>query len=65
MGALVLYDITKTNSFENLHKWLTELKEHADPYCCIMIVGNKTDLKHLRAVETDEGRQLAGMETGF
>lgn len=59
VGALVVYDITKTQSYENLSKWLTELKEHADAYCCIMIVGNKTDLKHLRAVETEEGRLLA------
>ena len=47
-------------SFEDLDKWLTELKEHADPYCCIMIVGNKSDLRHLRAVETEDGRILAG-----
>lgn len=59
VGALVVYDITKTLSFENLDKWLNELKEHADPYCCIMIVGNKSDLKHLRAVETEDGRLLA------
>ena len=56
-----MYDITKTLSFENLDKWLNELKEHADPYCCIMIVGNKSDLKHLRAVETEDGRLLAGI----
>lgn len=59
VGALVVYDISKTSSFENLDKWLGELKEHADPHCCIMLVGNKVDLKHLRAVITEEGRCLA------
>ncbi|KAK3580752.1 hypothetical protein CHS0354_023033 [Potamilus streckersoni] len=59
VGALVMYDITKTTTFANLGKWLDELREHADPHACIMIVGNKTDLKHLRAVEAEEGRALA------
>lgn len=59
VGALVVYDITKPLSFENLDKWLQELREHADPYVCIMIVGNKTDLRSLRAVTQEEGRNLA------
>ncbi|KAJ8311728.1 hypothetical protein KUTeg_011083, partial [Tegillarca granosa] len=41
------------------NKWLQELREHADPYVCIMIVGNKTDLRSLRAVTQEEGRNLA------
>ena len=28
MGALLVYDITKTKSFENIDKWLVELREH-------------------------------------
>lgn len=59
VGALVVFDISKMSSFENLDKWLGELNEHADPRCCIMIVGNKVDLKHLRAVSSEEGRSLA------
>lgn len=59
VGALVVYDITKPLSFENLDKWLQELREHADPYVCIMIVGNKIDLRSLRAVTQEEGRNLA------
>ena len=60
VGALVVYDITKMETFENLNKWLGELAEHADSAARIMIVGNKTDLRHLRAVTTEEGRALAG-----
>lgn len=59
VGALVLYDITKPATFENLDKWISELKEHADPCVCIMIVGNKTDLRSQRVVSTEEGRLLA------
>lgn len=59
VGALVVYDITKMETFENLNKWLTELAEHADSAARVMIVGNKTDLRHLRAVTQEEGRALA------
>ena len=47
-------------TFENLNKWLAELAEHADSAARVMIVGNKTDLRHLRAVTQEEGRGLAG-----
>ncbi|XP_076439033.1 ras-related protein Rab-11B-like [Babylonia areolata] len=59
VGALVVYDLTKPQSFENLDKWLEELKEHAESSVRIMLVGNKTDLRHLRAVTMEEGRSLA------
>ena len=39
--------------------WLNELKEHSDPDIVIMLVGNKTDLKHLRAVNTEDAKEFA------
>ena len=60
VGALVVYDLTKPQTFQNLDKWLQELKEHAESSVRIMLVGNKTDLRHLRAVTMEEGRALAG-----
>jgi Ras-related protein Rab-11B len=59
VGALVVYDMTKHLTFENLQKWLQELKDHADRSARIMIVGNKSDLRHLRAVTQEEGRLFA------
>ena len=47
-GTLV-YDITKHASFVNTETWLTELKKHSDNIV-VMLVGNKCDLRHLRAV---------------
>merc|ERR1712157_223024 len=35
-------------------RWLKELRDHAEPNIVVMLVGNKSDLRHLRAVETDE-----------
>jgi len=53
MGALLVYDITKGNTFETVERWLNELRDHADSNIVIMLVGNKQDLRHLRAVQTD------------
>ena len=40
-------------TFENVERWLKELRDHADSNIVIMLVGNKSDLKHLRDVQTD------------
>ena len=39
--------------------WLRELREHSDRNVVIMLVGNKSDLRHLRAVPTDEAKAFA------
>lgn len=54
-----MYDIAKMTSFQNLEKWLTELKQHTDANVTVIIVGNKSDLKHLRVVETKRGHDFA------
>ncbi len=56
---MVTYDIAKLRSFTNIERWLSELKEHADPSIVVMIVGNKSDLKHLRAVNTEDAAEFA------
>mmetsp|Transcript_12816 Transcript_12816/g.39406 ORF Transcript_12816/g.39406 Transcript_12816/m.39406 type:complete len:217 (-) Transcript_12816:2012-2662(-) len=59
VGALLVYDISKKITFENIERWLRELRDNADPNIVIMLVGNKCDLKHLRTVSTDEGSSFA------
>ncbi|XP_054035459.1 ras-related protein Rab-11A [Dryobates pubescens] len=59
VGALLVYDIAKYLSYENAERWLKELQDHADANIAIMLVGNKSDLRHLRAVPTDEARSFA------
>lgn len=59
VGALIVYDISKTESYESVSRWLKELKEHADANIVIELVGNKSDLDHLRAVPTDEAKNFA------
>lgn len=59
VGALLVYDISKSSSFENVEKWLKELKDHADSQTVVMLTGNKADLKQLRAVTTEEAATYA------
>ncbi|CAG9461143.1 unnamed protein product [Pedinophyceae sp. YPF-701] len=62
VGALLVYDITKHGTFENVSRWLKELREHADANITIMLVGNKSDLKHLRSVDTQEAQEYCEQE---
>ena len=59
MGALLVYDITKHITFENVVRWLKELRDHAEANIIIMLVGNKSDLRHRRAVPTEEAMAFA------
>ncbi|KAF9577599.1 hypothetical protein BGW38_007096 [Lunasporangiospora selenospora] len=59
VGALLVYDIAKLETFQNLERWLRELREHTSPSIVIMLVGNKSDLKHLRAVSTEDAKAFA------
>jgi len=53
VGAMLVYDISKKDTFENIERWLTELRQHADSNITIMLVGNKSDLKHLREISEE------------
>lgn len=59
VGALLVYDIAKHLTYENVERWLRELRDHADQNIVIMLVGNKSDLRHLRAVTTEEAKTFA------
>ena len=41
MGALLVYDITKQASFDSVERWLSELRDHADPGIVVILIGNK------------------------
>jgi Ras-related protein Rab-11A len=59
VGALLVYDITDRETFENLKRWLSEVQGHADRDIKLMLVGNKSDMESARAVSQDEGRAFA------
>ena len=58
-GALIVYDTTQKTSYENINKWMVEIKDKASKDMKLMIIGNKTDLKDSRQVETNEALQKA------
>lgn len=64
VGALLVYDISKHQTYDNVQRWLKELRDHADANIVIMLVGNKSDLRHLRAVPTEEAKQFASRLLG-
>jgi len=59
VGALLVYDITQQNSYAHLDQWLKELRDHADPNAVVSLVGNKSDLQHLRSISTEEAKKYA------
>lgn len=59
VGAVLVYDIAKELSYQNVGKWLNELRNYADPKIVVLLVGNKTDLRHLRCVELEKAVSFA------
>ncbi|EAR84750.2 transmembrane protein, putative (macronuclear) [Tetrahymena thermophila SB210] len=66
VGAIIVYDITKEDSFCNVKNWIEEIKsncieqEEEDPY--IIVIGNKKDLKSQRKVGYEEAYQIVKKE---
>ncbi|XP_043935702.1 ras-related protein Rab-25-like isoform X2 [Protopterus annectens] len=62
VGALLVYDISKNVTFDNAERWLKELYDHADANIVIMLVGNKSDLAHIRTVPMEEAKMFAALQ---
>ncbi|CAA7043155.1 unnamed protein product [Microthlaspi erraticum] len=62
LGALLIYDITRRTTFDNIKKWLLELRGFANPDTVVVLVGNKSDLRQSREVDEEEGKTLAESE---
>ncbi|XP_021562741.1 ras-related protein Rab-5C isoform X1 [Carlito syrichta] len=50
-AAIVVYDITNTDTFARAKNWVKELQRQASPNIVIALAGNKADLASKRAVE--------------
>ena len=53
-GCLIVYDTTSQLTFNNIDKWMSEIREKALTNIKVMIVGNKIDLKDKRIVPIEE-----------
>ena len=56
---MIVYDITKEQTFENCEKWYSKLKNSADENIVMMICGNKSDLTNERCVSQETGSEFA------
>ncbi|RZC64439.1 hypothetical protein C5167_008128 [Papaver somniferum] len=65
VGAMLVYDITKRQSFDHIPRWLEELRGHADKNIVIILIGNKCDLESQRAVPTEDAKEFAQKEGLF
>ena len=63
-GIILIYDITNTQSFENVKTWVNQIREEASSNVIIYIAGNKVDMEDERKVDRDDGEKLAE-ELGF
>lgn len=59
MLKLVIVLLSRRETFNHLASWLEDARQHANPNMTIMLVGNKSDLSHRRAVSKEEGEQFA------
>jgi len=56
---LLVYDITRKESFDNIPKWFTDVLNIKSNEAIYVLVGNKIDLKDQRKVSYNEGKKLA------
>ena len=58
-GIILIYDITKQETFNNVRNWITSIKEEAPAKVVLILVGNKVDDEKNRAVQQSEGEKIA------
>ena len=58
LGALIVYDLTKRKTFEQLDRWIGDVREHCSEIP-VVIIGNKKDLTEEIQVTTEEGIDYA------
>ena len=56
--AFILYSITDRKSFEDIEKWVKELRTNCSPDIKIILIGNKNDLEEYRIISKLEGENL-------
>ena len=58
-GIILIYDVTNTDTYDNVENWISQIKEEASPNVVIYLVGNKVDMEDKRKVTTEEGQKVA------
>ena len=58
-GVLLVYDVTRRETFDKVKSWLEELRANSSKGVKVVLIGNKTDLIDQRMVSLEEGKKLA------
>ena len=59
IGALLVYDITRKDTFIHVTKWLDEVRSNSSKNITDILIGNKKDLEDKRQVSYEEGEAFA------
>jgi small GTP-binding protein len=59
VGGVLVYDITKETSFDDLSNWLHDLQQLCNPNAFILLVGNKNDREEERQVGSRQAQDFA------
>ena len=58
-GALIVYDITRKETFDSVDRWISELVNCGDKNMTMLLIGNKCDLDSQRQVTKEQGEEKA------
>ena len=58
-GIILIYDVTNVKSYENIKKWINEIKEEISEKVSIVLVANKIDNTAERKISKEQGEKLA------
>lgn len=61
-GALLVYDVTRRETFMHISKWVSEARANGNSNMILMLIGNKIDLENRRTVSYEEGAEYARRE---
>ncbi len=58
-GIILIFDVTNVKSYENIKKWINEIKEEISEKVAIVLIGNKIDNVQERKISKEQGDKLA------
>ncbi|XP_041356019.1 ras-related protein Rab-31-like [Gigantopelta aegis] len=58
-AAMLMYDITSSDSFYDIKDWVKELKKNVDTPIILCLLGNKCDLESGRQVKSEDAEEFA------
>ena len=58
-GALLVFDLTRPETYKSIGTWINEMKEHGNENVCLLLVGNKSDMIDDRQVSAEVVEEFA------